>query len=36
MVVCDVNDSPSLCLFAIQDIKENQEILYDYGVKNLP
>ena len=27
---------PSLCLFAIVDIEEGQEIIYDYGGDNLP
>ena len=27
---------PHLCLFAIRDIKQGEELLYDYGVDNLP
>ena len=34
MVVVD--GKPSLCLFAIRDIKSGEELLYDYGMNNLP
>jgi len=27
---------PSLCLFSLRDIKKGEEILYSYGVQNLP
>nr|XP_047141852.1 N-lysine methyltransferase KMT5A-like [Hydra vulgaris] len=30
-----VNNTPSLCLFALKDIEPNEEILYFYGVDNL-
>lgn len=36
MVVREAQALPYLCLFAIRDIKEHEEILYDYGIKNLP
>lgn len=32
----EVDGVPSLCLFAIVDIEEGQEITYDYGGENLP
>lgn len=32
----EVDGVPSLCLFAIIDIEEGQEITYDYGGENLP
>lgn len=32
----DVDGVPRLCLFAIMDIKEGQEITYDYGGDDLP
>ena len=28
--------SPRLCLFATKEILEGEEIVYDYGVKDLP
>lgn len=27
----DVNENPHLCLFALDDIKQGEEITYDYG-----
>ncbi|XP_065650306.1 N-lysine methyltransferase KMT5A-like [Hydra vulgaris] len=30
-----LNNTPSLCLFALKDIEPNEEILYFYGVDNL-
>uniref|UniRef100_A0AAQ6AIE4 SET domain-containing protein n=1 Tax=Amphiprion ocellaris TaxID=80972 RepID=A0AAQ6AIE4_AMPOC len=32
----DVNGIPHLCLFALNDIKEGQEITYDYGGEDCP
>lgn len=32
----DVNGKPHLCLFALNDIKEGEEITYDYGVEDYP
>ncbi|XP_056118254.1 uncharacterized protein LOC130095524 [Rhinichthys klamathensis goyatoka] len=32
----DVNGKPHLCLFALDDIKEGEEIAYDYGGENYP
>lgn len=34
--VIDVEGNPSLCLFALCDINQDEELLYDYGVDNLP
>ncbi|KAJ8017737.1 Histone-lysine N-methyltransferase set-1 [Holothuria leucospilota] len=34
--VIDVDSKPALCLFALTDIAPGQELLYDYGVSNLP
>ncbi|KAJ8018848.1 hypothetical protein HOLleu_42933 [Holothuria leucospilota] len=34
--VIDVDSKPALCLFALTDIALGQELLYDYGVSNLP
>ncbi|XP_067278152.1 uncharacterized protein [Pseudorasbora parva] len=32
----DVNGKPHLCLFALHDIKEGEEITYDYGGEDYP
>ncbi|XP_039537842.1 uncharacterized protein LOC120486059 isoform X3 [Pimephales promelas] len=32
----DVNGKPHLCLFALNDIKEGEEIAYDYGGEDYP
>ncbi|CAG5864309.1 unnamed protein product, partial [Menidia menidia] len=32
----DVNGNPHLCLFALNDIKEGEEITYDYGGEDCP
>lgn len=32
----DVNGKPHLCLFAIDDIREEEEITYDYGGEDCP
>ncbi|XP_048029612.1 N-lysine methyltransferase KMT5A-like [Megalobrama amblycephala] len=32
----DVNGKPHLCLFALNDIKEGEEITYDYGGEDYP
>lgn len=34
--IIDVDNNPSLCLFALRDINEGEELLYNYGVNNLP
>lgn len=36
MKTLDVDEKPVLCLFATKDIPAGSEILYDYGIKNLP
>ncbi|XP_071831513.1 uncharacterized protein [Apostichopus japonicus] len=36
IVVKTYNSRPVLCLFATKDIKQDTEILYDYGIINLP
>ena len=36
ITVVDVSSRPHLCLFAIRDIQEGEELRYDYGVPNLP
>lgn len=36
IVVKTYNNRPVLCLFATKDIKQDTEILYDYGIINLP
>ena len=36
MKVVDVGDTPALCLFAIKDLESGQELLYDYGIEDLP
>lgn len=32
----DVNGKPHLCLFAVDDIQEGEEITYDYGGEDCP
>ncbi|KAL0967026.1 hypothetical protein UPYG_G00303640 [Umbra pygmaea] len=32
----DINGKPHLCLFALDDIKEGEEIAYDYGGEDYP
>lgn len=32
----EVNGKPHLCLFALNDIKEGEEISYDYGSADCP
>lgn len=32
----DVNGEPHLCLFAVDDIQEGEEITYDYGGEDCP
>jgi len=36
MKVVSVDGIPHLCLFAVCDMTAGQQIVYDYGVKNLP
>ena len=36
MKVVSVDGIPHLCLFAICDMTAGQQVVYDYGVKNLP
>lgn len=36
MVIIPIDKTPHLCLFALRDIQEGEEIRYDYGVPNLP
>jgi hypothetical protein len=36
MKAIEYNGLPSLCLFALRDILPEEELLYDYGVKDLP
>lgn len=36
MKVLDVGGFPALCLFAIKDMESGQELLYDYGIQDLP
>ena len=36
MKLVSTKDTPTLCLFAIQDIQPNTELRYDYGVNDLP
>lgn len=36
MKTIDVNGEPHLCLFAVDDIQEGEEITYDYGGKDCP
>ena len=32
----EFDNTPYLCLFAVKDIFPGEEILYDYGIPNLP
>lgn len=32
----DVNGEPHLCLFAVDDIQEGEEITYNYGGEDCP
>jgi hypothetical protein len=34
--IIDVDSSPRLCLFAKRHMVAGQQVLYNYGVKNLP
>lgn len=34
--ILDFEGTPVICLFALTDIAEGEELLYDYGVSNLP
>ena len=36
MKLVSTKDTPTLCLFAVQDIQPNTELRYDYGVNDLP
>ncbi len=36
MLKIEVNSNPHLCLFAIKNISEGQEITFDYGGADLP
>ncbi|XP_071814729.1 N-lysine methyltransferase KMT5A-A-like isoform X2 [Apostichopus japonicus] len=36
LTVVDIEGTPALCLFALRDIQEGEELLYNYGVKQLP
>lgn len=36
MKTVEINKKPFLCLFAVKDIKQGKEFLYDYGIKDLP
>jgi len=36
MKVQEQDGIPLLCIYAFRDISENEEILYDYGIKELP
>jgi len=36
MKVQEQDSIPLLCLYALRDISKNEEILYDYGIKELP
>lgn len=36
MRLIPVDHIPALCLFALRDIQLGEEILYDYGIKDLP
>ncbi|KAL3855109.1 hypothetical protein ACJMK2_014338 [Sinanodonta woodiana] len=35
MEVVSLNNIPYFCLFALREIKAGEEILYDYGEKNM-
>ena len=34
--IISCNGLPALCIFALKQILSNDELLYDYGIKNLP
>ncbi|XP_071854838.1 uncharacterized protein [Apostichopus japonicus] len=34
--IVNFHDTPAMCLFALRDINKGEELLYDYGVTNLP
>ncbi|KAH3807282.1 hypothetical protein DPMN_135617 [Dreissena polymorpha] len=36
MKTLEFNKRPYLCLFAAKDIPQGEELLYDYGIKDLP
>ncbi|KAL5021120.1 hypothetical protein ScPMuIL_000275 [Solemya velum] len=36
MKILEFNRRPYLCLFAARDISESEELLYDYGINDLP
>ena len=36
MRIIDVDGKPYLCLFAIKNIEKGEEILYDYGITDMP
>lgn len=36
LVVIDVGSLPVLCMFALRNIREDEELLYNYGTNNLP
>ena len=36
MRLVECNNIPTLCLFAVKDILRGTELLYDYGVEDLP
>ena len=36
MKIIVVDKTPHLCIFAVRDIKCNEELRYDYGIPDLP
>ncbi|WAR15191.1 KT5AA-like protein [Mya arenaria] len=36
MKTLEFNKRPYLCLFAAKDIPQGEELLYDYGIEDLP
>lgn len=36
MLIKTFDSKPILCLYATKDIEKDSEVLYDYGIKNLP
>lgn len=36
MKVLSIEDVPTLCLFSLTNIREGEELLYDYGENNYP
>ncbi|XP_060598400.1 uncharacterized protein LOC132752133 isoform X2 [Ruditapes philippinarum] len=36
MKTLEFNKRPYLCLFAVKDIPQGEELLYDYGIKDIP